>query len=152
MIIRRVSFDGFLNDRSNPIHLKLLQMTRINCGIPVQSLSDKHLLAEHREIKRICFRLSVRLSSNNFQDIPTDFSVVKNGKIVFKELFWLDKGKYTLNRYNQIYNECLRRGFKVTDFSSNWEIYKKKPEFFKDYNPTEEQISMIQKRINEKLK
>ena len=28
-------------------------MTRINCGIPPEELSDKHLLAEHREIKRI---------------------------------------------------------------------------------------------------
>jgi len=127
-------------------------MTRINCGIPVKTLSDKHLLAEHREIKRICFRLSVRLSSNNFQDIPADFSIVKNGKIIFRELFWLDKGKYTLNRYLQIYSESIRRGFRVTDFSSNWEIYKKKPEYFNDYTPSREQISMIQERIHEKLK
>ena len=28
-------------------------MTRINCGIPVEELTDKHLLAEAREIKRI---------------------------------------------------------------------------------------------------
>lgn len=28
-------------------------MTRINVGIPPRALSDKHLLAEHREIKRI---------------------------------------------------------------------------------------------------
>ena len=28
-------------------------MTRINAGIPVETLHDKHLIAEHREIKRI---------------------------------------------------------------------------------------------------
>ena len=28
-------------------------MTRINSGIPVKSLTDEHLLAEHREIKRL---------------------------------------------------------------------------------------------------
>ena len=28
-------------------------MTRINVGIPPAELTDKHLLAEHREIKRI---------------------------------------------------------------------------------------------------
>ena len=28
-------------------------MTRINAGIKVENLSDQHLLAEHREIKRI---------------------------------------------------------------------------------------------------
>jgi deoxyribonuclease (pyrimidine dimer) len=128
-----------------------LQMTRINCGIPVQSLSDKHLLAEHREIKRICFRLSVRLLQNKFNDIPAYFSSTKNGRVIFKELFWLDKGKYTLNRYLQIYNECKRRGFNVTDFSSNWAIYRRKPEFFNDYQPTEEQISMIRERIKERI-
>ena len=32
---------------------KVLKMTRINAGIPVEKLSDQHLLAEHREIKRI---------------------------------------------------------------------------------------------------
>jgi deoxyribonuclease (pyrimidine dimer) len=127
-------------------------MTRINCGIPVQSLSDKHLLAEHREIKRICFRLSVRLLQDKFNDIPADFSSTKNGRVIFKELFWLDKGKYTLKRYKELHIECLQRGFNVTDFSKNWEIYKRKPEFFKDYQPTEEQISMIRERINERSK
>ena len=29
-------------------------MTRINAGIPVVELSRAHLLAEHREIKRVC--------------------------------------------------------------------------------------------------
>ena len=28
-------------------------MTRINCGIPPAELTNKHLIAEHREIKRI---------------------------------------------------------------------------------------------------
>ena len=28
-------------------------MTRINCGIPVEELTNKHLIAEHREIKRL---------------------------------------------------------------------------------------------------
>ena len=28
-------------------------MTRINVGIPPTELTDRHLLAEHREIKRI---------------------------------------------------------------------------------------------------
>ena len=122
-------------------------MTRINCNIPVETLSDKHLIAEHREIKRICFRLKTRLQKNKFNDIPSPFSVIKNGEIVFKELFWLDKGKFTFDRYIKIHKECLRRGFNVTDFSQNWEIYKSKPEYFNDYIPTEEQNTMILERI-----
>jgi deoxyribonuclease (pyrimidine dimer) len=125
-------------------------MTRINCSIPVESLNDKHLMAEHREIKRVCFRLDQRLKSNKFDDIPAPFSEIKKGEIVFKELFWLDKGKFTLTRYKKIHNECKRRGFKMSDFSDNWEIYKQKPEYFNDYTPTDEQNNMIQQRINDR--
>ena len=28
-------------------------MTRINCGVAVEQLTDEHLLAEHRELKRL---------------------------------------------------------------------------------------------------
>ena len=126
-------------------------MTRINANIPVETLTNKHLLAEHREIKRICFRLQYRLKTNNFKDIPSAFYTInKKGEIVFKELFWLDKGKFTLKRYKQIHQECIKRGFNVTDFSKNWEIYNKKPEFFNDYIPTDEQNLMISERIKER--
>jgi len=118
-------------------------MTRINANIPVEMLNDRHLLAEHLDLK-------CRLKINKFDDIPSQFYVIKNNIIVFKELFWLDKGKFTLKRYKQIYNECKKRGFDVTDFSKNWEIYKQKPEFFKDYIPTKEQNEMILIRIKER--
>ena len=127
-------------------------MTRINANIPVETLTDKHLLAEHREIKRVCFRLQSRLKSNKFDDIPSVFHTVnKQGEIVFKELFWLDKGKFTLNRYNKIHQECLKRGFNVSNFSKNWKIYEKKPDFFNDYIPSNEQNQMILDRIRQRL-
>lgn len=123
-------------------------MTRINSGIPVESLSGKHLLAEHREIKRICSRLRKRLESNHsFNDIPAPFFEIKDNQVKLKELFWMDKGKYTLIRYFQIYKECKKRGYNVTDFSSSWEIYNKKLDFFNDYIPTEEHIQIIKDRI-----
>lgn len=128
-------------------------MTRINCNIPVESLTNKHLLAEHREIKRICFRLEVRLNQNKFDDIPAPFfEIKKNGEIAFKELFWLDKGKFTLDRYKKIHALCKQKWFDVSDYSNNWEIYKRKPEFFNDYTPTDEQNKMILDRINQRLK
>ena len=126
-------------------------MTRINANIPVETLTNKHLLAEHREIKRVCFRLQSRLNSNKFDDIPSVFHTVKKGEIVFKELFWLDKGKFTLNRYRKIHQECIKRGFNVSDFSGNWEVYKKKPEFFNDYVPSDEQNQMVLDRIKQRL-
>lgn len=127
-------------------------MTRINAGIPVQDLSREHLLAEHREIKRICNRLKQRLANDKFSDIPVPFYEMKNGKIAFKELFWLDKGSYTYKRYEQIYKECIRRGYNVQYYGGNWEIYYEKTDYWNDYEPTIEQVQMIKDRIAERLK
>jgi hypothetical protein len=125
-------------------------MTRINSSIPVETLNDKHLMAEHREIKRVCFRLTERLKSNRFDDIPAPFYEMKKGEIAFKELFWLDKGKFTFNRYQSLLKECRRRKFNMSDYSDNWKIYEQKPEFYNDYVPTDEQNQMIQQRINDR--
>lgn len=127
-------------------------MTRINAGIPIKGLSDKHLLAEHREIKRVCKLLNDRITKNNFDGIPGNFHEMIGDRIVFRTLFWLDKGEYTLTRYCQIRKECRNRGFTVTDFSRNWSVYAHKPEFFNDYTPTSDQIEMIQQRIDERTK
>lgn len=128
-------------------------MTRINASIPVEELSYKHLLAEHHEIKRVCARLRKQIQMKKFDDIPAPFNIFnKFGEIVFKELFWLDKGKFTLNRYFQIHNKCKKRGFNVTDFNNSWDIYKQKPEFFNNHIPTEEQIQIIKDRIALRIK
>ena len=83
-------------------------MTRINAGIPVKLLCDEHLLAEHREIKRIP---NSKLNGNP----PLKFTLGKGHVTFFK-----NKSKYTLNRYLEIHNECILRGFSVTDYSSAW--------------------------------
>ena len=46
-------------------------MTRINANIPVEMLNDRHLLAEHLDLK-------CRLKINKFDDIPSQFYVIKN--------------------------------------------------------------------------
>jgi hypothetical protein len=126
-------------------------MTRVNAGIPVRELTRAHLLAEHREIKRVCHRLAQRLAKNKFDDIPTPFYEIKKGKIAFKELFWLDKGLYTYKRYLQIRNECERRKYNIQSYADNWKIYAKKPEYWNDFKPTAEQVAMIRDRISERL-
>lgn len=93
-------------------------MTRINIGIAVEDLTDEHLLAEHREIKRVCNRFKGRLEKKKFDDIPNQFSLGKG-----HELYFVTRPGSTLLRYNFLHAECLERNFKVEDYSDNWDIY-----------------------------
>jgi hypothetical protein len=124
-------------------------MTRINVGIPVRMLSDKHLIAEHREIKRIPNHLR-KHGEKCLNDIPHRFTLGK-GHVKF----FLDKGMYTYGRYIRIYKECISRGFKVTDYRAAWDIYFELPykhmNLFKDLQLGGWEGSLVQGRINERL-
>lgn len=89
-------------------------MTRVNCNIDVRCLTDKHLLAEHREIKRI----PTHFNTHGIKRVIPEFTLGA-GHV----LFFLDKPLYTLIRYNQIRKECIKRGFDVQDYSDNWSCY-----------------------------
>ena len=118
-------------------------MTRINAGIPPNVLTDQHVLAEHREIKRLP---AVFAKNPNPVGIPKEFTL-GTGHVKF----FLDKGKYTLDRYKLIYAECVKRGFEITNYSLNWEIYKQHPKFNKDYKETNEAVELLVERITERL-
>lgn len=116
-------------------------MTRINCGIPPAELSNKHLIAEHREIKRI----PNKISSGKFSlvGVPEKFKLGKGHvKFFYNKLLFLKK------RYNSIYQECKKRGFNVTYFGSAWDNIPKK--FLNDYHPTKKDVLLIKKRIKER--
>ena len=116
-------------------------MTRINIGIKPQQLTDQHLIAEAREIKRIT---SLYLKTKNFNDIPDSFRL-GTGHV----RFFLDKGKYTYNRYLELTKEMDKRGINYTDFSSNWSVYKK--EHWSDYSPSDAEIQKVVERIQDRL-
>lgn len=118
-------------------------MTRINAGIPVQELTGKHLIAEHREIKRI--PNVIKSGRFNFEGQP---QVFKLGEGHVK--FFYDKLGYLLSRYKQLYNECLDRGYNVTDYSDAWKGIDDK--YMNDYVPTPEAAELVRERINERLK
>jgi len=124
-------------------------MSRINIGIAPSDLTDKHLLAEHREIKRICYLFNKHkklIKTMNYK-IPNDFRL---GEGHLK--FFLDKGAYTYYRYLEIHKECKKRGFKVKDYSRNWfEAYSKYSEYFNNYKPSSDDISIIKDRIKRRL-
>lgn len=118
-------------------------MTRINCGIPVEELTNRHLLAEAREIKRI--PNSVSKGRCNLNNIPEQFTLGK-GHVSF----FYDKLLYLKNRYEKIYQECKNRGFKVSYWGDAWNNVPK--HLMNNYIPTEKDRQIIRKRINEKLK
>lgn len=119
-------------------------MTRINCGINVKTLTDEHLLSEHREIKRLPNNFIKAKYSGALKRIPKSFCL-GNGHVIF----FLDKFKYTLDRYKEIYSECIARGFNVEDYSANWDLVD--VEYFKDYIPEQKDIDILIKRISERI-
>lgn len=117
-------------------------MTRINVAIPPKQLNNKHLIAEHREIKRVP-NLITR-GRFNLKSIPPEFTLGK-GHVAF----FYDKLLYLKNRYEDLYQECKNRGFNITYYGSAWDEVPS--QFMNDYSPTERDEQIIRQRIKEKL-
>jgi hypothetical protein len=58
--------------------------------------------------------------------------------------------KFVSRRYKELYAECCKRGFTVTDYSSNFERISL--EYLNDYEPTNNERELLIKRITERLK
>ena len=117
-------------------------MTRINVGIPPAELINQHLIAEHREIKRIpnC----IAKGKYNMEGIPDKFKL-GTGHVKF----FYNKLLYLKHRYIRLHFECVKRGFKVQWYLSAWDNIPKKLMNF--YYPTDVDREIIRERINEKL-
>jgi deoxyribonuclease (pyrimidine dimer) len=116
-------------------------MTRINIGIDPQRLTDRHLLAEHREIKRI--PNAIRHGKAVVKDIPQSFTLGK-GHV----RFFYNKLGYLLERYKDIRQECIRRKFNITDYESAWQDIP--AELMQNYIPTQKDIEIIMSRLEVK--
>lgn len=118
-------------------------MTRINAGIPPAELSNKHLMAEHREIKRIpnC----VAKGRYNLRDQPIEFTLGK-GHVKF----FYDKLLYLKKRYDQLYQECLNRSINVQYYGDAWNDIP--DDLMKDYIPNDRDVKLIRQRIKERTK
>ncbi len=113
-------------------------MTRINVGIDPKELSRQHLLAEHREIKRI--PNTIRTGKAVIKDIPDQFCLGK-GHVKF----FYNKLGYLLERYKSIYRECVARNYQVSDYSQSWDGIAN--ELMGSYTPTESDRQTILNRI-----
>ena len=116
-------------------------MTRINAGISPSRLSNKHLLAEHREIKRIPNQVSK--GRYRLEGIPDEFCL-GTGHVKF----FYDKLGYLLKRYQEIHQECKRRGFQVQDWSDAWRGVPST--LMNDWIPDERVTRILETRILER--
>ena len=123
-------------------------MTRINV-LPVDQLTDQHLVAEYREMLMVPASLKRSLASKNGMDknrIPKHYTL-NTGHVYF----FYDKGKFLKNRYDSLVNEMKKRGmnpdpervfptkvFKNNDLYNNW-------------NVTERAVKINSKRIEERI-
>ena len=113
-------------------------MTRINVGIQPVELSNQHLIAEHREIKRIpnC----IAEGKYNMEGIPDKFKLgIGHVKFFYNKLLYLK------NRYISLYNECIKRGFNVQNYIDAWDNIPQ--ELMNDYKATYKDRLIIQERI-----
>lgn len=117
-------------------------MTRINVGIPPKELTNKHLIAEHRELKRI--PNVVAKGRYNLKNIPEEFTLGK-GHVSF----FYDKLGYLKERYIDLYNECISRGFNVQNYLPSWDGVPE--ELMNGYTPTDKDVYIIRERIAERL-
>ena len=117
-------------------------MTRINAGISPRQLTNKHLIAEHRELKRI--PNVVAKGRCNLKNIPSKFTLGK-GHVSF----FYDKLGYLKDRYRDLYNECIARGFNVQNYEASWNDVPQ--ELMNGYTPTEDDVRIITERIAERL-
>jgi deoxyribonuclease (pyrimidine dimer) len=117
-------------------------MTRINVAVKPIELTDKHLIAEHREIKRIpnC----IKKGRYNLDGIPEQFTLGK-GHVKF----FYNKLSYLHDRYTALYNECINRGFNVQNYSDCFEGVP--VELYNSYNEQPNDRAIILQRINERL-
>ena len=118
-------------------------MTRINVGILPKDLSSKHLIAEHREIKRIpnC----IAKGKYNMDNMPDEFKL-GTGHVKF----FYNKLLYLKNRYTKLYEECIDRGFNVQNYLTAWDNVP--DELMNDYTPTDNDRNIIKERILTKTK
>ena len=127
-------------------------MTRINV-VPVEELTNKHLMAEYHEITRI-FRL-VREAQNRGINkynidyrlsIPIEYTLGK-GHV----LFFYNKLRFILNRYKELQFELRSRNYNINPIDDSSLIEGIRMEWLNDYIPTNDALDINRTRIFERL-
>jgi len=119
-------------------------MTRINLHVKPSSLTDQHLLAEHREITRIPNAVKKYSLDKVLSRSHDDFKL-GSGHVTY----FYDKQKYLLKRYKDLLLECRKRGFNVTNKADSF--FNVPKALFNDIDFNANHKAIIEERINEKI-
>jgi len=117
-------------------------MTRINV-VPVEELSDQHLIAEYHELPRV-IKQNIDIS-----DAPDKYCLGKG------HMKWARKSMlFTLSRYRAIYYEMIKRGFhpKHTPHDLTLYAFSQSDFLYTKYEPTQEALKLNRDRLIEKYK
>lgn len=122
-------------------------MTRVNI-VPVAELHPKHLVAEYREIVRVFALVRNRLVKGpiNKSIIPPKY-VLGAGHVTF----FFDKLQFILERYHQLINEMVERGYNPNPITDNFLVEGIEKSFFGNYQPTEEALALNRQRILDRM-
>lgn len=124
-------------------------MTRVNV-VPVETLGDKFLLAELRELKRIPNKL--KDGKYVLKKIPDSYVDYRKGRMVLVEKFFVKRLKWVYDRYKLLYNEAKFREFNVNWLLPDMELLKQKyPEFWQDWVPSESDIKANMSRLADRI-
>ena len=102
-------------------------MTRINV-VPVEVLTDKHLLAEYKEITRPFNKVRKRVDAGTIKNVSIPLAYCLG---TGHETFFFNKLGYLLDRYELLFNALVSRGFNV-DKLKFMNIYNDFTEFLID--------------------
>lgn len=116
-------------------------MTRINSAIPVENLTDEHLLVEQKELKRMPHHLQRYLAKGWMNRMPSKFTLGRD-----HTLFFCNKMKFIFYRLLGISSELRRRGFDVDDSASTFR-YLQSTDYWNDYEPTIEERDLLIEKI-----
>ena len=119
-------------------------MTRVNLQ-PPETLCDKHLMAELREMKRIPNSI---VSGKLRPGAITDKFVLGTGHVKF----FSDKLKWLYDRYVDVFEECVVRGMNVNWMwpSHDW-LYFYDLGLWNDWEPSTEELELSMGMVFERL-
>lgn len=128
-------------------------MTRINV-VPVECLTDKHLLAEFYEITRPFNKVIKRINNNTMSEvvIPSKYCLGKG-----HETFFFDKLLWLYKRYHALFKELCKREFNVNSalfFEVIHDIGVRlvDTKYWNDWNPTPEDMYLNMARLCKRSK